>query len=61
MDSAAFAKTSQANGLEYIVIKVVLDNADENAKADFDRNFTRFCGRPAELICEVLKTHYIDK
>lgn len=61
MDSAAFAKTSQANGLEYIVIKVVLDNADENAKADFDRNFARFCGRPAELIGEVLKTHYIDK
>lgn len=61
MDSAAFAKTAHENHQKYIVIKTILDNADENSKRDFDFNFSRFSGRPAALVAEIMKTHYIDR
>ena len=61
MDSAAFAKMANENNQSYVVIKTILDMADENTQSDFDRNFPLFCGKPARLMVEMMKTHYIDR
>ncbi len=61
MDSAAFAKMAHENNQSFVVIKTILDMADENTQRDFDRNFPIFCGKPARLMVELMKTHYIDR
>ncbi|HCO70370.1 MAG TPA: adenosylhomocysteine nucleosidase [Mesotoga infera] len=61
MDSAPFAKTAFENKKNYLVLKTILDRADETSKRDFDRNYERLAGRSAELLVEIMKNHYIDR
>jgi adenosylhomocysteine nucleosidase len=61
MDSAPFAKTAYENKCSYLVIKTILDMADENSKRDFDMHFPELAGRSSELLVEIMKNHYIDR
>ncbi len=55
MDSAAVAVTSDANKINFYVIKVILDLCDENASKDYNNNFEKCCLTGAELFIDILK------
>ncbi|PXF34925.1 adenosylhomocysteine nucleosidase [Mesotoga sp. SC_NapDC] len=61
MDSAPFAKVAYENGCGFIVLKTILDRADEQSNRDFDTNFANLSGRSADLLVEIMKNHYIDR
>lgn len=55
MEAAAIAHVAHANGLPFASVKIISDNADENAAEDFEFSLENYAHTCASLIYEVAK------
>jgi len=61
MESASVAHTCYANNIPFIVIRSILDNADENGSETFDSNMERSALNSIELVAGLIKELGISK
>lgn len=57
MDSAVVGKVSRMNGVNFGVLKIVVDMCDEKATEDFERYFPKYAPVPALHVVEIMKHH----
>jgi adenosylhomocysteine nucleosidase len=57
MEAFALANIAQQNNIEFYCIKIISDQADENAKKDFENNYKNLIDKLSEQIVNFLKSN----